>query len=203
MAAVVALAGCGVLILRRSPKSILAGVLGLSGVVGAIWFVAPRETLERIASISGQLQNGDLNQRVNIWDAGWRAFLEAPLCGHGAGSFATVSRLAPIDTAHNTILAMLVEGGLFSLVIATAIVAVTVRSISATLGALRIALMTLMAVWFISSLIGTVGESRTTWLLLGMIAVSQRLGEVQADKLEYAFSDPEPTANLSLAERFQ
>jgi len=203
VAAVVALAGCAVLLLRSRPKGILVGASGLFGVVGAIWLIAPHETLERIASITGQLQNGDLNQRVNIWDAGWRAFLEAPLYGHGAGSFVTVARLAPIDTAHNTVLAILVEGGLFSLVIATAIVAVSVRSIFAMKGAFQIALMTLMAVWFISSLIGTVGESRTTWLLLGVIAVSHRLVEEHPDRLECAFSNPEPTENLSLAERFQ
>ncbi len=93
------------------------------------------------------------------------------------------------------------EGGLFSLVLATAILAVSVRSILRIKGALQIGLMTLMAVWFVSSLIGTVGESRTTWLLLGIVAVSRRLVEDQPEHLDCVFSTPGLRANPSLTER--
>jgi len=198
LAAVAALVGCGFLLLRRSPKAVLTGLLGLLSITIATWLVAPHATFERIASIGEQLQTGDLNQRLNIWSAGWHAFLESPVWGHGAGSFVTAARLAPIDTAHNTVLSILVEGGLVSLAMATAIVAVSIRSILATKGALRLALMTLMTVWFLSSLVGTVGESRTTWLLLGIIAVSNRLMMEQPKQLERLFAAPEATANPSM-----
>ncbi len=89
VAAVVALVGCGVLLLRQSPKGFVAGALGLPVVGAGTWLIAPHATLERIASIAEQVQSGDLNQRIDIWAAGWRAFLEAPLWGHGAGSFVT------------------------------------------------------------------------------------------------------------------
>ena len=203
VAAVAALAGCAVIFYRRYPKGILGAVMAAPAVAGAIWAFFPRATLERIASITDQLQNGDLNQRVNIWSAGWRAFLEAPLCGHGAGSFVTVARLAPIDTAHNTILSILVEGGLCALVLATGIVAVSVRSILKTSGTLRIAFMTLMAVWMISSLVGTVGESRTTWLLLAVIALSQRLEHEQRNHLEREFQGQSRVVDMQLAEGLQ
>ena len=201
VAAVAALAGCSLLLVQRSPRVVLGGLLGLPAVAIATWLVAPHGTVERIASIGEQLQTGDLNQRFNIWSAGWHAFLESPVWGHGAGSFVTAARLAPIDTAHNTVLAILVEGGLVSLAIATAIVAVSVGSILATKGALRLALMTLMTVWFLSSLVGTVGESRTTWLLLGIIAVSHRLMLEQPEQLERLFSALEPTTNPYMVER--
>jgi hypothetical protein len=42
----------------------------------------------------------------------------------------------------------------------------------------------LMVAWGISSLVGTVGENRTTWLLLGIIAVSQRVAEENPVGLE-------------------
>lgn len=203
MAAVMSLAGCAVMLYRRRPEGILGGALVVTSVAGAIWAFLPRETLERIASITDQLHNGDLNQRVNIWSAGWRAFLEAPLCGHGAGSFVTAARLAPIDTAHNTILSILVEGGLCALVLATGIVVLSVRSISKTCGTLRIALATLIAVWLISSLVGTVGESRTTWLLLAVIALSHRLADAQWSGLEREFPDPTLVVDRKLAERVQ
>ena len=200
VAAVAALAGCAVILFRRYPKGILGGALAAPALAGAIWAFFPRATLERIASITDQLQNGDLNQRMNIWSAGWRAFLEAPLCGHGAGSFVAAARLAPIDTAHNTILSILVEGGICALVLATGILAVSVRSILKTNGTLRIAFMTLMAVWMISSLVGTVGESRTTWLLLAVIALSHRLEHEQRNDLEREFRDQSRALDMQLAE---
>lgn len=200
MAAVVALFGCALLLFREKPKGTLAGALGLSAIAICTWLIAPRATFERIGSIIEQLRNGDLNQRVDIWTAGWRAFLEAPLWGHGAGSFVIAARLAPIDTAHNTVLSILVEGGLFSLALAAAVVGVSVRFILATKGAIRIALMTMMAVWFVSSLIGTVVESRTTWLLLGIIAVTHRLAKEQPEQLERVFAI-EGSVELLLTER--
>jgi O-antigen ligase len=203
LAAVFAVAGSAALLFRRYPKSILGGALALPAVAGAIWVGLPRETLERIASITEQLQNGDLNQRVNIWSIGWEAFLKAPLCGHGAGSFVTAAGLAPIDTAHNTILSILVEGGLCALVLATGIVALSMRSILATRRTLRVALMTLMAVWMTSSLVGTVGESRTTWLLLAVIALSHRLAEEQHDALDHEFPSSSLATDLLVAERLR
>jgi len=201
LAAIVAMAGSAVLLIRRFRKGLLGAILALPVGAAAIWLMVPRETLERIASISVQLQNGDLNQRVNIWSAGWNAFLNAPFCGHGAGSFVAVARLAPIDTAHNTALSILVEGGLIALVLASGIVIFSVRSIFAIGGTLCIALMTSMAVWLISSLIGTVGESRTTWLLLAVIALSHRLTEEQPEQVEQQFPSPPSPAELRLAER--
>jgi O-antigen ligase len=203
LAAVVALSGCGLLLVRRYSRRILAGALALPVIVGAIWMWLPGETLERIASISEQLKNGDLNQRVNIWSAGWQAFLRAPLCGHGAGSFVVASGLAPIDTAHNTVLAILVESGLVGLALATGIVFVSFRWILTMCRTLRMAMMTLMAVWLISSLVGTVSESRTTWLLLAVIALSHRLSEERRDELESEFSDPTPAENLQIAGHLQ
>lgn len=201
LAAVVALTGCAVLLLRRFRKGVLGVLVVLPIVAAATWFLVPRETLDRIASIAGQLQYGDLNQRVSIWSAGWSAFLQAPFCGHGAGSFVEASRLAPIDTAHNTVLSILVEGGLIALALATGIVVVSVRSIFKIGGTLRIALATLMMIWLMSSLVGTVGESRTTWLLFAVIAVSHRLMEEKPEEVGQQFPSPPSPAELRLAER--
>ncbi|MGA8090382.1 MAG: O-antigen ligase family protein [Terracidiphilus sp.] len=198
LAAVVALAGSAVLLIRRFPKGLLWGALALPVAAASIWLLVPSETLERIASIGGQLQNGDFNQRVNIWSAGWNAFLNAPILGHGAGSFVAAARLAPIDTAHNTVLSILVEGGLVALVIAAGIVVVSVQSIFAIGGTLRICLATLMAVWLTSSLVGTVGESRSTWLLLALIALGYRLMKDQPEDVEQQFPSPSSAAELCM-----
>jgi len=179
--AAVALAGCGLLLLQNHARGVLAGVIALPVLGIAFWFVVPQETTLRFGTIAEQLQNGDLNERLNIWAAGWKAFVQAPILGHGAGAFVSAAGLAPIDTAHNTALSILVEGGLCALLVASAIVVVSARSILKTGGPLRVALTTLLATWCLLSLVGTVGENRTTWLLLAVIAVASRLSAEESE----------------------
>ncbi len=69
----VALAGCALLLLQNHARGVIAGILALPWVGIALWFVVPRETTLRLATIAEQLQHGDLNQRLNIWAAGWNA----------------------------------------------------------------------------------------------------------------------------------
>jgi O-antigen ligase len=187
LAAIVALAGCGVLMLRRHVRASLAVAASLPVLAVAWWMLVPRETLSRIATIPEQLQSGDLNQRLNIWHAGWQAFAHAPFLGTGAGTFVAAARLAPEDTAHNTALAMVVEGGIIALMLASAIVAVCALSVMQTRGPVRIALATALLVWVVTSLVATVEESRTTWLLLALIALAGRLAQEEPAKLKVYF----------------
>ena len=177
----VALAGCALLLLPNHARGVIAGIFALPVLGIASWFVVPHETALRLVTIAEQLRHGDLNQRLNIWAAGWRAFVQAPILGHGAGAFVSAAGLAPIDTAHNTALSILVEGGLCVLLVASAIVVVSARSILKTGGPLRVALTTLLATWCLLSLVGTVGENRTTWLLLAVIAVASRLSAEESE----------------------
>jgi O-antigen ligase len=186
LAAVVALAGCGILLARGHARVALAGILALPAIAVALWFTVPRETFERLATIPGQLHGGDLNQRLNIWSAGWHAFAQAPLFGTGAGSFSSAAGLSPLDTAHNTVLSILASGGLCALFLAVAIVALAAHSVLQSHGALRLALATALLVWVVTSLVATVEESRTTWLLLALIALAGRL----------AVEDPESLAEF-------
>jgi O-antigen ligase len=177
LVAVVALAGCGVAAVRRHTKWAVVSASSVVLAATLILFAAPSGTLNRLSSTAELWQSGDLNQRVNIWSAGWRAFVAAPLIGHGAGSFATAAELAPEDTAHNTVLSILVEGGLVGLALAMAVVGISLRAIAGTRGQLRFGLAMLMMVWAVSSLAGTVWESRLTWLLFGIAAAGQGLAE--------------------------
>jgi O-antigen ligase len=99
LAAVAALAGSVFLLVRRDPRKVLAGTLVLPVIAAVFWLAVPHETLGRLATISQQLGGGDLNQRLNIWDSGWHAFVRAPFFGTGAGTFVAAAGLAPIDTA--------------------------------------------------------------------------------------------------------
>jgi hypothetical protein len=187
LAAVVALVGSGLLLAYGHPKRALAGALVLPPLAAALWFIIPRESFERLATIPEQLQGGDLNQRLNIWTAGWHAFVRAPFFGTGTGSFVSAAGLGPIDTAHNTALSIAVSGGLVALFLATAIVAAAVWSIAQIHGPLRWAMAVALLAWFTTSLVATVEESRTTWLLLGLIALAGRLGVEEPKELAECF----------------
>ena len=188
LAAVIALAGSAVLLTRGRPRRVVAAVFALPPALAALWFIVPTATFERLATIPEQLRSGDLNQRLNIWSAGWRAFVHAPLFGSGAGAFVSAARLSPIDTAHNTALSIAVGGGLCALFLATLLVALAVRYALATHGPLRLALLTSLLVWALTSLVATVEENRTTWLLLALVAVAGRLAVEDPDGLEACFS---------------
>jgi O-antigen ligase len=198
--ALVALTGCALILGQRNPKVLAGAVIILPALACAVWLAVPHETLARFATISEQLRDADLNQRVSIWLAGWRAFVAAPSFGHGAGSFVVAAGLAPDDTAHNTVLAILVEGGLCALALATAIVVFAVRAALGASGMLRIGLITLLGTWFVSSLTGTVGENRITWLFLGTVLVAGRLANQESEAMVRAFPDSDRPERVAVME---
>jgi O-antigen ligase len=95
--------------------------------------------------------------------------------------------LSPFDTAHNTALSIAVSGGLVALFLAVAIVAVAIWSITQTKGPLRWAMALTLLVWGITSLVATVEENRSTWLLLAMIALAGRLAAEEPEELDDQF----------------
>ena len=187
LAALIALGGCAVLVFQAHRRAFTYGLYALPALLAALWFTIPPQTFERIASITSELQGGDLNQRSNIWAAGWLAFTHAPFLGSGAGSFVAAAGLAPIDTAHNTALAYAVEGGIIALSLAVAIVAVTAAGIARLRGPLRVAFASSVAACLLGSLVATVQENRTTWLLLSLIAATARLAAEEPIELARTF----------------
>jgi len=175
LAAVIAIIGSAILLMRGRPRRVVVAAFALPPFFAALWLIVPGPTLARLATIPEQLRTGDLNQRFNIWSAGWSAFARAPLLGTGAGTFVAAAHLSPIDTAHNTALSIAVSGGLCALFLAVLLFALAVRFAFGTSGSLRLALVTSLIVWALTSLAATVEENRTTWLLFAMIAVAGRL----------------------------
>jgi hypothetical protein len=188
VAAAIALSGCAWLLVKSQPRLVLAGAASLPVLAAALWFSVPHETLQRLATIPSQLHSGDLNQRLNIWGAGWEAFVRSPLAGSGTGSFVSAAGMNPLDTAHNTELSILVGGGLVALSLAAGVVALAVRAALATRGPLRIALGTVLLVWLVAAQVDTVEENRATWLLLGMIALAGRLAVEEPERLRAHFA---------------
>lgn len=187
LAALVALAGTMMILFRSHARTAIAALLALPAVAAALWFAVPAETFERLAAIPAQLKYGDLNQRMNIWSAGWRAFVRAPIFGTGAGTFTDASHLSPFDTAHNTALSLAVSGGLCALFLAIAILALAVKHVSAMRAPLRLAFAVALAVWSVTAMVASVEESRTTWFLMAAIAAAARIGQQSPNALNDAF----------------
>jgi len=187
-AALIAMMGSAILLVVWRPRAASLVFVGLAVTAGALWLFVPAESLDRLATIPEQVGAGDLNERLNIWVAGWHAFTLAPWRGYGAGSFTAAAGLAPGDTAHNTAMAVLVTGGLLGASIFVAILASVAVAAGRTKGLLRIALGTSLVVWLITSMVGSVEENRTTWLLFGIIAAAGRLEVEQPDAMQAIYS---------------
>jgi O-antigen ligase len=196
VSAAIALTGCAALLLRTNRRGFAVSLSILPVLMAAAWIAVPLQTLARLATLPDELIRGDLNQRADIWAAGWQAFVGAPLLGYGAGSFVAAAGVAPIDTAHNTVLVLLVEGGVVALLIATAIAVFSTALLFQLRGPLRIALGAALLAWMVSSLVGTVQQNRATWLLLGIIAGTARLLVEEPAALELAFP---PRASVPIA----
>jgi hypothetical protein len=105
------LLGSAILLVMWRPRASSIVFVGLAVTVVAIFLFVPAGSLNRLATIPEEVGGGDLNDRLNIWDAGWHAFTRSPWWGYGAGTFTTAAGLASGDTAHNTVMAVLVTGG--------------------------------------------------------------------------------------------
>lgn len=190
-AALAAMLGSAVLLVMWRPRAAAIVFVALAVTVGALFLFVPAGSVERLATIPEQLGSGDWNDRLNIWNAGWRAFTLAPWRGYGAGTFTTAAGLATGDTAHNTVMAVMVSGGLVATGIFLAILVGVALALWRTSGLLRVALGTTLAVWLITAMVGSVEESRFTWLLFGMMALAGRLDREQPDAMMRVFSGQE------------
>lgn len=191
---IVVLTGIGALAIRRRRIVAVAGGVAIATVAAMLWFVVPRETLGRLTTIPDQLMGGDLNQRWNIWAAGWRAFAHAPWLGSGLGTFVTAAGTAPEDTAHNTALAIAVEGGVVALALMAALVILALFMAVRLPHRPRLGMMAILAAWLFLSVVSNLQGSRITWLLLGLVSVAARLAEEDRDALARCFASTERDA---------
>jgi O-antigen ligase len=101
---------------RLSMKAIVS-----VGVVMLLYLLAtlvPRPTADRLATIPSELETGRVGARGPIWRAGAEVFARHPLAGVGAGTFphAVQPILGGRPAAHQSFLAVAVEGGIVGLV---------------------------------------------------------------------------------------
>lgn len=189
LAALLATAGAAALLLRGHRRLQIALYFTLPALAAAAWIAIPSATLTRLSTIPSELRSGSLNQRMEIWRMGWRAFARAPFLGHGMGNFTLAAGLNPGDTAHNTPLALAVSGGVIALFLASLLVVLALRAIWSLPPSPRLALLTAFTVWLVTSATATVEENRFSWLLIALAALAGRLRREAPQTLDLAFSD--------------
>lgn len=101
---------------RSSRKALwLVAVVSAGGLVIAAPQLAELldSSLERLSSTTRELSSGTLNERAELWSAGFQLFEEHPFVGVGAGAFPLAVRpFAGIEkVAHNSFISVFVELG--------------------------------------------------------------------------------------------
>ena len=164
------IAFCGLLPLfcKRRSRTLILVVLIVTVIVLTL-LIVPGETLERISSITAELNTGDLNGRTALWRGGIRAFTDSPIVGSGANTFCLVVSSGSGDVAHNTFLSILVEEGIIGLVIFLAILVVLGRSLFRIPRAHRFYSLLPCCVWTIGVSTLTWEQRRVTWVLFALM----------------------------------
>jgi hypothetical protein len=196
--ALLALAADALLLLRHRPARQRIAAVCIPVVLAAFAAFIPLETFQRLATLSQQLEGGDLNQRVNIWIVASHVLPQRPFFGAGAGTFVSAAGLSYIDTAHNTMLSLVIEGGIVSLLIAGMIVFLSARNVLRMEGPLRIGLGAALGTFLVSTLDATVEGNRSTWFLFGVIAFAARLATQQPSVLMQNFPAPAAAESSNL-----
>ena len=156
----------------RGARILLFGAVAALAIYG-LSFV-PRESVERLGDTTAEVSDGDWNGRLPTWNEALRMVAERPLTGVGVSAFhvgAVETRAAP----HNLALSILAELGLIGFTIFSAIlvgcgvVALRQPRVHAWFW------LTMLISWLLNALLHNFEDKKMTWLLFGLIAVSDGL----------------------------
>ena len=156
----------GTLSVRLTLGHSLVLILVLLILCGLFQFVPP-ECLMRLSTAGDEIASGDLNGRIDIWQAGLVSFVEHPFIGAGANAFPSVNALG--RAPHNTFMSILVDLGLIGLTLFVAIVALLVLQASRT-GPIECCFwFTLLFIWFLGTLCHNWEHTKHTWLIISLV----------------------------------
>jgi O-antigen ligase len=178
---VVALMIVPLTMLRLSPgrRTMAIGLLFLGGMLAAVY--VPERIVERLATVSTEVEGGSLSGRAKIWRAGLLAFVEKPVTGYGPGGFRGAVRPylgSETQVAHNSYISVLVEEGLVGFVLyATMVGLVWLAVLRLPILERRFALV-LLATLAVAMLPLTWEDHKQVWFILAVL-----LGMSQAPRV--------------------
>jgi O-antigen ligase len=133
----------------------------------------PEWSYKRLGTVVDEITTGDLSSRTAFWKEGLETWARSPFVGLGAGVFPRVIESG--RDAHNSMIAILVELGVVGLLLFGLVLAVSVsQAWQLPKWEFRF-WMTIIVVLFLGNMVLTLENSKRTWFLLSMLAVSARL----------------------------
>jgi O-antigen ligase len=138
----------------------------------AIVGTMPEATWNRLSTTVEEFEGGTMSGRTDIWDRGWVAFLERPILGAGANAFgaATTPGTGTQGSAHNMVLALLVEQGAFGLCVFGGLLVMCAWVIVGLPARDRIIWVPAMLSWFIFAMLHDAHTDRVSWVVFGLLA---------------------------------
>ena len=170
--------------LTGGQKVAAAALVVAAGVVA--FFVVPKTSWSRLATIGQELRAGTLNQRTMIWQAGWQVFGDSPFRGVGVGAFAPSVQhelgmpfRGPTEVkaehnvelvAHNTFLSVLVEQGIIGFGLFVAILIALIHCAFRLPVLERMFWLSYFLTWAVGASTLTYEDRKLCWLLFALLA---------------------------------
>ena len=157
----------------RLRARVVAFLLVAVGIVALLPVVQPLSSFQRLGTTVSEINEGDLNMRVPIWQEGLDLIVERPVLGVGSGTYSLVNSLN--KEAHNSFLSVAAELGLIGFFIFGLIVAIAATEAWDRLRSESGFWLTLILVWGIGASSLTWEDRRSTWLVLALVVIAANL----------------------------
>lgn len=158
---------------RRSWGERLVIVLLFLAGLSYLYRFVPQVSIDRLSSTTSQIEGGDLNGRLNIWEQGLDSFRQHPFLGVGSDMFRYVNIEGKV--AHNSALSILVEVGLIGLIL-YGLILLIVFTHAVRQAPWEAALwICILATWAIGASAHTWEYKKATWLIFALIVCASSL----------------------------
>lgn len=172
VAATVALLVVPLSMTRLTPGRLVSAMVMLVAAGALAVAYVPETTIERLATISTEVEGGRIGGRGKLWRAGLQAYAEHPIAGFGTGHFK--SAITPIlgpaaQVAHNSFISVLVEQGIVGFALYMAMLLAVLRSVSRLSGLEQRFTLVLLATLGVAMMPLTWEDRRVVWIVLAIL----------------------------------
>lgn len=134
----------------------------------------PQSSFDRWGTTFSELDSGDLNGRLQIWEESIDVFLENPVIGVGVAAHRTATDIGKV--AHNAFLSVPAELGVIGLLLFAVVLIISVRRARSQVSSEDEKFWTAMLIMLaIGSAAHNFESKKFTWLILGFVVVSANL----------------------------
>jgi O-antigen ligase len=146
----------------------------------------PETSMNRLATIEGEVRSGTLNNRMTIWKEGVYVAIDNILIGTGAGTFsiAVEKSLKHSAVAHNLYLTILVEQGIIGFVLFSLYVTMVTKTILQMPKVEKYFWLITIVVWAVGVFTLTWDGRKATWFILAMPLMHRAVLEKYGNTIE-------------------